>query len=410
MIEVRGRGALALAGLIVMSSPLGAGADEDWPRLWGPKGDARFQGESHVAQGESPKARELWRRPIGSGFSGISVVAGRGYTGESDGSQDHAVAFDVATGRELWRTPLGPTYRGHDGSRDGPISTPAVAGQRVFLVSAHGVLFALEAPSGRKRWQRDLKAEDGAAEPSYGFATSPLVVEDRVIVQAGGDKRPLLALEAVSGRLLWSVSHSKGPTYASPLLGTLAGKEQVIVMGNDLLYGVKVEDGALLWSHPTGAQGDATRSPLLLGDDRVLLPSWEEAKLVKVSAKDGTFSVAELWRSPRLKSSFSPTVFHRGHLFGLNTGYLVCLDPASGDVRWRQKVYPGSLILVDGHLVILGAESGDVRVAEASPEGYREKLRVPVFNAGATSSTGPTFAGGKLFLRNVEEIVALEVP
>ncbi len=410
MIDVRGRGVLALAGLIVVSSSAWAGTDEDWPRLWGPQGDARFQGEGHVARGEAPKARELWRRSIGSGFSGISVVAGRGYTGESDGKEDNAVAFDVATGREVWRTPLGPTYRGHDGSRDGPISTPAVTGERVFLVSAHGVLFALEGPSGKKLWQRDLKAEDGAAEPSYGFATSPLVVADRVIVQAGGDKRPLLALDAKSGALLWSVAHSKGATYASPVLGTLAGKEQVIVHGNDLLYGVKPEDGALLWSHPTGAQGEASRSPLLLGDDRVLLPSWEEAKLVKVSAKDGVFSVAELWRSPRLKSSFSPTVFHRGHLFGLNSGYLVCLDPASADVRWRQKVYPGSLILVDGHLVILGAESGDVRVAEASPDGYRERLRVPVFNAGATSSTGPTFAGGKLFLRNVEEIVALEVP
>jgi outer membrane protein assembly factor BamB len=410
MIEVRGRGALALAGLIAVTSSVPSGADEDWPRLWGPSGDARFQGAGHVAQGESPKARELWRRSIGSGFSGISVVGGRGYTGESDGSQDHAVAFDAATGREIWRTPLGPTYRGHDGSRDGPISTPTVAGPRVFLVSAHGALVALDAASGRKLWQRDLKAEDGAAEPSYGFATSPLVVGDRVVVQAGGDKRPLLAVDAKSGALLWSVAHSKGATYASPLLGTLAGREQVIVHGNDLLYGVKIEDGALLWSHPTGAQGEASRSPLLLGDDRVLLPSWEEAKLLKVSANGGAFSVAELWRSPRLKSTFSPTVFHRGHLFGLSAAYLVCIDPASGDVRWRQKVYPGSLILVDGHLVILGSESGDVRVAEASPDAYREKIRVPVFNAGATSSTGPSFAGGKLFLRNVEEIVALEVP
>ena len=410
MSEASGRVALASAGLTLLAAVTHAGTQEDWPRLWGPRGDARFQGEAHVAQGESPKARELWRRRIGSGFSGISVVGGRGYTGESDGTQDHAVAFDVATGRETWRTPLGPTYRGHDGSRDGPISTPAVEGGRIFLVSAHGVLFALDGASGRKLWQRDLKAEDGAAEPSYGFATSPLVAGDRVIVQAGGEKRPLLALEAGSGRLLWSAAHSKGATYASPLLGTLAGKEQIVVLGNDLLYAVKPEDGSLLWSHPTGAQGEASRPPLLLSEDRILLPSWEEAKLVRISAEGGSFSASELWRTPRLKSSYSPTVFHRGHLFGLGAGYLVCLDPASADVRWRQKVYPGSLILVDGHLVILGEQSGDLRVAEASPEAYREKLRVPVFNAGATSSTGPSFAGGKLYLRNVEEIVALEVP
>jgi hypothetical protein len=85
------------------------------------------------------------------------------------------------------------------------------------------------------------------------------------------------------------------------------------------------------------------------------------------------------------------------------------VDPADGEVLWRQKVYTGSLILVDGHLVILGDSSGDLRIAEASPGGYREKLKVPVFNAGAASSTGPAFAAGRLLLRNVEEIVALEI-
>jgi outer membrane protein assembly factor BamB len=410
MSDVRGFLALAVLGLAALAVPARAGTDEDWPRLWGPRGDARSEGESHVAQAATPRARELWRRPIGSGFSGISVVAGRGYTAESDGKEDHAVAFDAATGRELWRTPLGPTYRGHDGSRDGPISTPAVAGNRVFLLGPHGLLVALDAASGKKIWQRDIKAEDEAAEPSWGFATSPLVAGDRVILQAGGDKRPLVALDAASGRLLWSQAHSKGATYASPLLGTLGGVEQVVVLGNEALYAVRPQDGSLLWSIPSGGQGEAGRSPLLLADDRVLLPSWEDVRLVKVTAKDGAFSAAEVWRTARRKASWSPTVFHRGHLFGLNAGYLVCVDPDSGDARWRQRVYPGSLILVDGHLVILGEQSGDVRVAEASPEGYREKLRVPVFNAGATSMTGPTFAGGRLFLRNVEEIVALEVP
>jgi outer membrane protein assembly factor BamB len=229
-------------------------------------------------------------------------------------------------------------------------------------------------------------------------------------VQAGGDKRPLIALEAASGRLLWSQAHSKGATYASPLLGTLGESS-------------RWSCSATTRSTPSGQRTGACSGAFLPADRakpagrRFCSPttgcsclSWEEVRLVKVSAKNGAFSAAEVWRSPRLKASWSPTVFHRGHLFGLNAGYLVCLDPESGDARWRQKVYPGSLILVDGHLVILGEQSGDVRVAEASPEGYRDKLRVPVFNAGATSMTGPTFAGGRLFLRNVEEIVALEVP
>lgn len=410
MSDARRRTALAAAAVLGLAAAAHAGANDDWPRLWGPNGDARSDGAFRGSTGETPRARELWRRRIGSGFSAVSVVNDRGYTGESDGTLDHALAFEVATGREVWRTALGPTYRGHDGSRDGPISTPAVAGGRVFLVSARGLLFALEAASGKALWQRDLTAEDGAEEPFYGFATSPLVAGERVVVQAGGEKHPLVALDAKSGAVLWTAAHSKGATYASPVLGTVAGVSQIVVLGNDVLYAVKPEDGSLLWSHPTGSKDEATRPPLVLPDDRVLFSLYEEARLVKISGKDGALTAAEVWRTAKLKGTLSPTVFHRGHLFGLNAGYLVCLDPASAEVRWRQKVYPGSLILVDGHLVILGDQSGDLRVAEASPEGYHERLKVPVFNAGATSSTGPSFAGGRLFLRNVEEIVALEVP
>jgi outer membrane protein assembly factor BamB len=117
----------------------------------------------------------------------------------------------------------------------------------------------------------------------------------------------------------------------------------------------------------------------------------------------------EAWTTPRLKNSLSPTVFQDGHLYGFNSGHLVCLDAATGELVWRERVYAGSLILVDGHLLILGAESGELRVGRATSKGYQERLKAPVFNAGATSVTGPSFAGGRVFLRNVEELVALEI-
>jgi outer membrane protein assembly factor BamB len=339
------------------------------------------------------------------------VARGRGYTAVAEGGHDHVVAFDAASGREVWRARLGDTYRGHDGSKDGPISTPTLSadGSRAFVVSAQGVLFALDTADGKVSWQRDLKAELAVPAPFYGFATSPLASGSHVIVQGGGEKASLVALDQASGKVAWSVVHTKTSGYSSPVLATLGGGAQVVVLANDLVYGVKPQDGALLWSHPTGWTEEATRAPLVLPGDRVLISGNNEAKLIEIKKEGERLVAREAWKSPRLKNSLSPTVFHDGYLYGFSSSHLLCVDPATADVAWRQRVYAGSLILVDGHLLILGSESGELRVGRATPKGYEERLKAAVFNAGANSVTAPSFAGGRVFLRNVEELVALDI-
>jgi outer membrane protein assembly factor BamB len=390
------------------TAPAWAG-DDAWPGLWGPNRDGRAEAEGRLPGGSALKLREAWRRPIGSGFSAIAVAGGRGYTAASDGGADFAIAFDVANGRELWRARLGESYRGHDGSKDGPASTPMVDGGRAFIVSRHGLLSAFDALTGAVAWQRDLEAEIGAVAPFYGFGSSPLVSGAHLIVQTGGEKNGLVAFDKATGAVAWAVSHSKTSGYASPVLATLLGAPQILVLANDLLYAVRPADGGLLWSQPTGWSEEAMRAPLALAGDRVLISGTTESKLFQVRRVGDGLEAQEAWKAPRLKNSLSPTVFHDGHLFGFNSGYLTCLDPATGGVAWREKVYAGSLILVDGHLLILGAESGDLRVARASRRGYEERLRTPVFNAGATSVTGPAFAAGRLFLRNLEELLAVDI-
>jgi outer membrane protein assembly factor BamB len=385
-------------------------APGEWPQLWGPAGDGRSPFPAGLGGAATVEAREVWRRPIGSGFSGIAVSGGRAYTGLSDGAQDHAVAVDVASGRELWRTSLGETYRGHDGSKDGPIATPSVDEGRVFMVGPHGAVVALDAATGRALWRHDLKAEYGAPPPVYGFGTSPLVAGDLLVVQAGGAKaHNVVAFDKKTGRLAWSAAHGSATGYATPVHATIAGVPQLVAVSGDKVFGLRAGDGTLVWSHTLPAETERSRPPLVLPDGRILVPSWTESIMLRVTGPGGAFTVSELWRSPRLKQSYSPTVFHDGHLYGFNGAWLVCASPDDGAVLWRQKVYSGSLILVDGHLVILGDNSGDLRIAEATPKGYREKLKAPVFNAGAASTTGPSFAGGRLLLRNVEEIVALEI-
>ncbi len=409
-IHRHGRLEAALAALLSVGAGAPPAGASDWPQLWGPTVSAA------VDEGAPPGAvalRELWRRPIGSGFSGITVKGERGYTGESDGTTDHAIAFDVKTGRTLWRAPLGETYRGHDGSRDGPISTPAVSAGRVFMAGPRGSLIALDSATGRVLWRQELVAEPRTKLPHYGFGASPIVAGDRVVLQVGGaEKSGLVAYDAKTGAVAWSAlpSETKGDSagYATAAPLTLAGQKLLVVTAHDRVFAVRPEDGAVAWSHSLGEAEEPSRSPLVLDTDRVLVSRFSGSTLIALSPDGSGFKATESWKSARLKGTYSPTVHAEGSLYGYNGQYLTCLDAKTGEVRWREKTQSGTLIRVGRHLVVLGESSGVLRIAEAASTGYREVARATAFNAGSQSSTGPSYADGRVYVRNVEEMVAFD--
>lgn len=336
------------------------------------------------------------------------MVAGRGFVAFSDGQTDVLTAFDLATGRELWRAAVGATYRGHGGSEDGPLSTPVVAAGKVFLLNAHGKLFAFDAAAGSQLWSRDLPAELGAVAPHWGFATTPLPVGGTLVVQAGGaESNGLVALDAATGATVWSSQPAKETGYSSPILATLAGVRQIVGATNDGIFGLKPEDGSILWS--LSRTGEPRQSPVPLPGDRILLVNWDEAAMFRVKAEGGAWQVAELWRKPVLKSTLSPALYRDGYLYGMNGLYLVCVDAENGEVKWRQKLYGGTLMMVDGHLAAVGEVSGSFHLIAAAPEGFHEELKAAVFTPGARSLTGAVYASGRFLLRNGEEMVLLEL-
>lgn len=395
-----------LAALVCCGiSPAARGADA-WPGLWGPNRDAHPPGTLAFEPGMT--FREVWRRPLGKGYSEVVVRGERGYAAFSDGEKDVLTAFELATGKELWRAPLGPTYRGHGGSEDGPISTPALAGEQILALAAQGRLAAFELASGKERWSRDLVAEFGVEPPYWGVATSPLIVGETAIVQAGGaGKNSVVALALADGATVWSSGVAKGSGYSSPILATVAGVRQVIAASSDLIFGLKPEDGTLLWSHPWAVE--PRQSPVLLSEDRLFLITWDGAAMFKLKSESGAFALSELWNKNTLKGTLSPAVYREGFLYGMNGAYLVCVDAATGEPKWREKFYGGTVQLVGDLLAVIGERSGNFHLLAASPEGFSERLEQRVFNPGARSITGPTFLGGRFLLRNGEEMVLLEL-
>jgi outer membrane protein assembly factor BamB len=400
---------LAATLALALSGEQNGGDRSSWPGIWGPSrnGVAPTSGAPATPTG----FKELWRRPTQGGYSEVAAVGNVALTMESRQGTDYVVSLDAATGRERWSTAVGPTYRGHDGSHDGPIATPAVEGSDVFAVGPHGVVVALDLETGRERWRHDLVKGFQAAAPVYGFGSSPVVDGDRVIVMTGGEKsHGLLAFDRTTGKLAWNTTHAIRGGYSSPAIGTLAGVRQIVAAAGDQMFAVAPDTGKVLWTIAGPGDGETVANPpQFVSDDRVLLTTWNEAVLLRVAKQGDALSATEVWRSPRFRGSYSPTILRDGHFYGFAGAFLLCADATTGDIKWRQRMYEGTLIGVGANLFVLSRASGDLHVVAATPSAYTEIVKKAVLTPGATSMTGPSLAGRRVFVRNSEEIVALAI-
>ena len=341
----------------------------------------------------------------------IAVLNGRAFTLELRDGVDHIVALDAATGRQHWSVRIGPTYRGHGGSDDGPISTPAVDGNDLFALGPHGHLIAVDAATGRERWRHDLVREFSAVAPTWGFAASPLVDDGRVIVPTGGpDSRGLLAFDRATGRLLWNAAATKATGYSSAVAVTIAGVRQIVAVASDRVFGVRPSDGQLLWSAPgPGGNNEVSNSPIALPGDRLLLSNWEGSVMVKVESGGSGLSARELWRSNRLRNANGPAIYRDGYLYGFAGAILVCVDAETQEIKWRERTGAGTLIAVGSQLVVLGDGTGELLIADLAPEKFTLRHRLRALPDGVRAVTGASFAAGRFYIRNLRELVSLQL-
>jgi outer membrane protein assembly factor BamB len=370
----------------------------------GPRGDGTL--EPGVLPRTASVSLEIdWRQPIGSGHSSISISGNRAVTLERDQGEVWAVALDVADGGVLWRVALPHPERPEDEPLESPLSTPTAVGDRVFAIHPSGLLFALDAADGSRLWSRNLAREFGAVPPSYGMSTSPVLVDGRLFVLAGGrEGHNLIAFDPATGETLTSLGPATQGSYATPVVGVVGGKRQLVVPAANSLYAVGSDDGDPLWSHAGLPYPD--RTPLLLEEDRVFVPFQEFGTMLEVTESG---DVREIWRSERLSRSYSPAVHHAGAIYGFGGPRLMCLDVASGETLWQQRLGEGSLVRVDDHLIVSSSMGGRLTLVAASPEGYLEKAALKVFPSGGSSFTPPSFGAGRIFLRGATEIAAIRL-
>jgi len=389
--------------LLVSAGFLPAG-EADWPRFRGPGQDGIIAPDGLFSDGYGLDVS--WKKEIGSGYSSFSVADGIAVVMFSDGSRDVAIGLSVASGRELWRYDIAETYKGHDGSHDGTIATPAIDDGVVYGLAAFGHLFALSLKTGAPVWRKHLVDDFAGKAPDYGFSASPLVVGDHLIVPTNSEGGSVCALDKKTGALAWKTGDDT-IAYQSPILATLMGQEQIVMAGNTSVMGIDPKKGTVLWTYAHEGDNESL-NPVVIGEDRLFLNhTYNGGKMVQISRKDAALTFETLWENNELRNSYNVPVYRDGHLYGYSGRFLACIDAGTGARVWKSRP-PGDgfAILVSDHLVLV-TKAGTIHLADATPEGYREKASLEVFDSLGWSP--PSFAGGKIFVRNLTEIAAVDI-
>jgi outer membrane protein assembly factor BamB len=382
---------------------------DDYAQFYGPGREASLAGPilSHDWTEQPP--RELWRREVGEGWSSFAIVGTAAVTQEQRGEDEVVVRYDLHSGRQIWahaaHAPFDTTIGG-----SGPRTTPTIDRGRVYVLGATGNLTCLELDGGRELWTRNVLEDHGGGQPDWGMASSPLVVGELVMVQLGNQASGLAAYDRTTGKPAWRVGEDTG-TYTSPLLATVAGVEQVLVVYRPSVVGHDPLTGEILWRHEWPNPGSERVSmPLRIGDDRLLVSAGYGvgSRMLRLTNTDSGLHAELLWDSRRLKSKFAPMVFHEGVVYGLDDGVLVALDPETGERLWKHGRYGHGQFLLVGGLLLIQDENGDIVLVEATAEEHRKLADLPAL-AGKTWNP-PALSGRLLLVRNNREAAAYELP
>jgi outer membrane protein assembly factor BamB len=382
--------------------------DDDYPRFLGPRGDGIIPGVSLAPDFSAHPPELLWRQPIGRGWSSFAVANGFAVTQEQRDDKELVVCYEVATGRVRW-------VHTDDASFDkppsgaGPRATPTLADSRVYTFGVTGILNCLEDATGEPVWSVNV-VEDGGKMSAWGKSSSPLLVDNLVVVSAGGtDGNSLVAYDRYTGERVWRGGDRRSG-YASALVATLAGVRQIVILNANGVTGHDPTDGHVLWDHPWG-QSINVSQPVPIGDDQLFVSTGygEGCALLRLATDDdGKFTVTETWRNRNIKAKFTNVVRRGDDLYGLDDGILVCLDVGTGKRKWKRGRYGHGQALLFDNVLLIQAESGDVVLVDATPEGHHELSRFPALDAKTWNH--PAYWQGHLLVRNDQEAACYRLP
>ena len=400
-----------LAGMLACRPPAeGANA---WHQWGGPTRDFKAVPVSLAPAWPEDGPMTLWRRPLGEGYAGVTVIAGRVLTQYREGDEEHLVALDDATGRELWRVSHHePAAWYQDRFGHGPLATPAVREDRVFAVTSGGIVFAVDVASGRTVWQQDTWPNGPSDRPPNGVAASPLLFENIVLLPIKEGETAMIALDADDGTIAWT-GGDFAATFASPILATWDGDAHLVVFGKDTVAGLDPRSGATRWQVPhPNPNGANVTTPIASAEGALFLSSGPEKGARMLTRDTGGEGFRESWATPRFRVFYTNALWIDDTIYGANGGVgpamLAAVDAASGDVLWRDRRVGRANLVHAGQLSVALDDEGRLFLLRLTRAGLEVLAEAPVFES--RTWTAPTLVGDRLYLRDRHEIVALSLP
>ncbi len=325
----------------------------NWPGFRGPRSDGQYDNHPIITNWPSAGLKLLWRAPCGGGYSSFAIVDGRAFTLEQRRDNEVVAAYDLETGRELWTNSWSAKFTEYH-SDEGPRTTPAYSDGKVYALGATGEFRCLDATNGNLIWGTNIMTEMHASLPDYGLAASPLIVDDKIILQPDAyHGNSVICIDKHDGKILWhNLDLPMG--YATPMLMNLGGERQVIVCARPWVVGLRLDDGVERWRYewPIINHERPITQPVVLNTNTLLVSAayMTGCAAFQITRSNDTFAATQVYKNKNLKAKFASAVTWQGYIYGLDEDILVCLDAATGERKWKDGRYGYGQILAGRRL------------------------------------------------------------
>lgn len=409
MCHIKCLGSIILYGA---SLHLGYGAAPNWPTFHGPARDNIVRETGLLKQWPASGPQMLWRfTDCGRGYACVSVAENTLFTSGDFGDQEMVLALAM-DGRLKWKAPNGKAWKG---AQPGARTTPTFSDGLVYHLGPHGNLSAFNAATGEQVWTTDIREKFDAPFRTWGYTENLLVDGGKLLCMPGGTKGRVVALDKKTGRMLWAnMTIEDRAAYCSPILAVHEGVRQYITLARETVLGVDMETGKLLWSHPHESTCDQNVTSPIYHQGRIFVSSGHKsgARVIKLPAPTG--SCQEDWFGTRLDNCHGGVVLIDGYLYGsgcrlYNKG-LLCVEFATGKIMYQaEEIGKVSLTWADG-LLYCYDNDGEMLLVNATPKAAKivSRFKLPRRDTEHTL-THPVVCGGRLYLRQLENLFAYEI-
>ncbi len=381
---------------------------EDWPQWRGPRGDG-ISREPLPAEWPKDGPKKIWSVTVGAGFSSPIAVKGVVYQFAADGGQEVLRALDAATGKELWKqgyAPVGLKEGGYQGTR----TTPTYEDGKLYTMGGGGQVVCWNAADGKILWECNVLQDVGAQNLDWGMASNPLIVGDRIYVQAGKGGPVLVGINKTTGKIEWKSQETGMGGYAHPILVDVDGTKQLVVLAGQEVLGIAPETGKTIWKIPWKTPNDVNATTPLYRDGNLMISSGYShgSMMLKLSPT----GAEKVWENKELSSRFPGMILSGDYVYGNNEGTLRCLHWPDGKLVWSDKIkinVGGSLVLAGDKLLVI-SERGKMFLLKT--DGLTHTLLgetdAPIFDTDQAWAT-PLLYEGKIYAKGGAELDCLDL-